>query len=422
MDGNLKVSFYLKRERKNKKTNGNDSTVYPIVGKIIIGKSIAQFSSKLKVEERLWNVKFGRATGKSRAATQLNREINKVNLLIHSRYSEILKRTGSVTALEVKNAFQCIASTQKTLLVLFEEFMQEFHLRVGIDRVKGSYYQYVSAYRHLKNFLKNKLGVDDIPFGKVNIALIIDYVYYLKVDLLMATRSVNSFLAPFRTVVKRAFNKGQLRQDPFFDYTHEKEIIKRRYLSGEELEQLMKTDFKGASANYIRDMFLFATFTGLSYSDLKNLQHNHLHQQANGSMWIVLKRKKTGVASHIPLLDIPLQIIEKYKNTKFAGGNGYVFKVQTKENLNLQLKQIAKTAGIDKRLTFHMSRHTFATSVCLTNGVPIESLSQMMGHLSIKTTQIYAHVTRIKLNEDMTNLEKRIEGQYKLADNEVVQK
>jgi hypothetical protein len=121
MNMNLKVSFYLKRERKCTKPVAGEKTVYPIVGKIIIGKTVAQFGSKLKVEERLWNVKSGRAIGKSHAATELNREINRVNLLIHSHYSEILKRTGKVTAQEVKNAFQGIASAQKTLLVLFGE-------------------------------------------------------------------------------------------------------------------------------------------------------------------------------------------------------------------------------------------------------------------------------------------------------------
>jgi integrase len=143
-----------------------------------------------------------------------------------------------------------------------------------------------------------------------------------------------------------------------------------------------------------------------------------LQQQTDGSKWIVLNRKKTGVASCIPLLDIPLQIIEKYKDGKFSGTNGSVFNVQTKENMNFQLKRIAQIAKIDKRLTFHISRHTFATSVCMTNGVPIESLSQMPGHLSIKTTRIYARMTRTKLNEDMTKLEKRIEGKYKMADSE----
>ena len=152
MKENLKVSFYLKRERKSEK---NGDAAYPVVGKIIVGKSIAQFSSKLKAPELLWDVKSGRATGKSHIATELNREINKINTLIHSHYSEILMRTGKVSALEVKNAFQGIASTQKTLLVLFEEIMQEFHSRVGINRAEGSY-RHCTYNRKIEkyNFLK----------------------------------------------------------------------------------------------------------------------------------------------------------------------------------------------------------------------------------------------------------------------------
>ena len=153
MDEKLKVSFYLKRERKEEKSS---NAAYPIVGKIIIGNSIAQFGSKLKVPERLWNVKAGRATGKSHAATELNREINKINLLIHSHHSEILKRTGKVMVSEVKNAFQGIASTQKALLVLFEEIMREFHLRVGIDRAKSSCLKYVNTQKNLQRFLREK--------------------------------------------------------------------------------------------------------------------------------------------------------------------------------------------------------------------------------------------------------------------------
>jgi site-specific recombinase XerD len=266
----------------------------------------------------------------------------------------------------------------------------------------------------LKGFLKDRLSADDLPFGQVDIALIEEYACYLKVDLKMAARSVHSFLAPFRTIVKRAFNRGLLRQDPFFDYTQEKIIDKRRWLSGEEIQRLMQVKMNRASADFVRDMFLFSTFTGLSYSDLKNLKHSHI-QPNDGSLWIVLNRQKTGTASFIPMLDIPLQIIDRYANTKFAGTGGKVFKVKTLENMDIQLKKIARIAGIDQTLTFHMSRHSFATSVCLTNGVPVESLSQMMGHLSIKTTQIYAKVTRTKLNEDMTGLEKRIKGKYQLA-------
>ena len=184
---------------------------------------------------------------------------------------------------------------------------------------------------------------------------------------------------------------------------------------GDELERLMKTDLKCVSKNFTCDMFLFSCFTGLSYSDLKNLQHGHIQQYIDGNRWIVLNRQKTGTASYIPILPFAQQILDKYADKEKAERNDYVFKIKTLSNFNTQLKQIAKIAKIDKNLTFHMSRHTYATTVCLNNGVPIESLSQMLGHTSIKTTQIYAQVTRTKINEDMTNLERRIEGQYKLA-------
>ena len=179
MKENLKVSFYLKRERKDGKSG---EAVYPVVGKIIIDKSIAQFSSKLKAPERLWDVKSGRAIGKNHVATELNREINKINTLIHSHYSEILKRTGKVSALGVKNAFQGIASSQKTLFVLFEEIMQEFHSRVGIDRAEGSYRHCTTAYRHLQRFLKKKYNLRDIPLSQLNLPFIEDFDFYLRID------------------------------------------------------------------------------------------------------------------------------------------------------------------------------------------------------------------------------------------------
>jgi hypothetical protein len=176
MDENLKVSFHLKQEYKGKKSG---DPAYPIAGKIIVERSIAQFSSKLKVEKRLWNVKSGRAIWKSHSATELNREINKVNLLIHSRYSEIPKSTGKVTALEVKNAFQGITSTQKTLLMLFEEIMQEFHSRVGIDRAAASYLQYVNTNKHLQRFLKEKYNLRDIPLSQLDLPFIENFDFYI---------------------------------------------------------------------------------------------------------------------------------------------------------------------------------------------------------------------------------------------------
>lgn len=156
MNNELKVSFYLKREGSTERTEVNPDTVYPIVGKIIIGYSIAQFSSKLKIEERLWSVKSGRAIGKSRVAVELNREINFINLSIHAHYRDILERTGTVIAQDVKNAFQGIATAQKTLLVLFGEMMQNFQTHIGIDRAESTYRKYITIRKQVKRFLKVK--------------------------------------------------------------------------------------------------------------------------------------------------------------------------------------------------------------------------------------------------------------------------
>jgi site-specific recombinase XerD len=331
----------------------------------------------------------------------------------------MLESKGFVTAEMLKNALFRIGTHQNTVMQEFFDFLEEKRKGIGIKNAANSYRLYCLGYRHLQNFLKVKFNKEDIPFGKVDIALIEDYAYYLKVDLQLAALSVKTLIKPFRTTIKRAFNKGYLQQDPFWGFTHEKEIIKCRYLSAEEIERIMKTVFMRSSTNFIRNMFLFSCFTGLSYADLKGLRHSNIQINENGSRSIVLNRKKTGTASYIPLLDISVRIIEKYSNTRFAGSDGKVFKTGTLANLNMQLKSIAQAAGIEKTLTFHISRHSFATSVCLTNGIPIETLSQMMGHLSIKTTQIYAQVTRTKLNEDMTNLAKRIEGKYKLPNSKL---
>ena len=393
----------------------------PIMGRISVDGENTAFTTGMEIFPSEWNAGSGFSTGKSKENIATNRQIENYKAEIGKHYKNMLETKGFVTAECLKNALRGIGTSQNTVMQEFSLFLDEKKKSAGIRISENTYIQYCKGFKHLKDFLKVKLNVDDIPFGKVDIAFIEDYAYYLKVDLRMKPASVHSFLAPLRTTVKRALGRGLLRQDPFFDYTQEKIIHTRRYLTSDELERLMKTGFQKASMNFHRDMFLFSTFTGLSYSDLRNLQYQHIQRQEDGSRWwIVLNRKKTGTASYIPLLDIPLNIIDKYRETKFSGKDGYVFKIQTNANLNLQLKKIAKAANLDKSLSYHVARHSFATSVCLTNGVPIESLSQMMGHCSIKTTQIYAKVTRTKLNEDMTGLERRIEGKYTLAQNEVL--
>jgi site-specific recombinase XerD len=403
------ILFYLNTSKRKK------SGKCPVMGRISVdGKSTA-FSTGLDVLPEQWDAKAGLATGKSKEANDANKHIEKLYTELNGYYKKLIENSGYVTAETLKNALQGIGMNQNTLMQEFSELVEEKRKSVWIKIQPNTFFAYIPAFRHMKEFLQQKYGVSDIPFGQVDISFIEAYSLYLKIELRMMPRTVKTNMIPFRTCVARAKHKGLIRQDPFFDYVPEKIIPKRSWLTNAEIERLMQVHTKYATWNFTRDMFIFSTFTGIAIADLKNLRHDNIQRQEDGGLWIVLNRQKTGTASYIPLLDIPIRILDKYRDSEFAGECGRVFKLQTRVSMNLQLKHLAKAAGIDKRLTFHMSRFSFATTICLTQGVPIESLSQMMGHLSIKTTQIYAEVTKMKIDEDMTNLAERIEGKYELA-------
>ncbi len=405
MNNELKVSFYIKRE----KSAANISGIYPIIGKIIIGSTIAQFSSKLKVEERLWNVKSGRATGKSRQAVELNRAINKINLAIHTSYKDILKRTGKVTAVEVKNVFQGNVTTQKTVLVLFEEMMQDFKARIGIDRATSTYKQYEVLYSQLKDFLKVQYHVNDIPFGELDLPFIESLDFYFRVKRKMKARTVKARLVLFNKVVLLALHRNIINRHPFADFGTEKTTLQNKSLNSEELERLVSTPLKSATQRFIRDMFVFSVFTGISYADLKKLTWKDIIKESDGSLWISSERQKTKTAFNVKLLDIPIQIIEYYEG---LADNDNVFPVMSLGQVNVGLKRIARHCKINRTLTYHMARYTFASQICLSQGVPIESVSRMLGHTSILTTQRYARLNNEKVINDMKQFAQRIANEF----------
>ena len=390
----------------------------PIVGRITVDGKNTTFSTGLEIMPDDWDNPTGTAKGQSKESVTINKQIEKLRNEISSHYNNMVNNNGYVTAEALKNALRGIGVNRNTLMQEFAELLDEKRKSIGIRITESTFPVYTNAYRHMKEFLQKKYNLSDLPFGKIDTPFAESYFHYLKIDLKMTPRTVKTNMNPFRQVIVRACNKGVLRQNPFFDFVPERVIPKRPWLSNDEIQRMMQAKLKLATWRFTRDMFIFSTFTGIAIIDLRNLKHSNIQEMEDGSQWIILDRQKTGTTSYIPLLDIPKRILERYRNTEFAGTGGKVFKFQTHVNMNWQLKRIAKAADIDKRLTFHMSRFTFATTVCLTQGVPIESLSQMMGHLSIKTTQIYAEVTRTKINEDMTNLAETIQGKYALSEND----
>lgn len=409
MNNELKVSFYLKREGNTERTETNPDAVFPIVGKIIIGNTIAQFGSKLKIEERLWSVKSGRAIGKSRVAVELNREINKINLSIHAHYKDILKRTGKVTAIEVKNAFQGIATAQKTLLVLFGEMMEDFKGRIGTDRAQSTYKQYEVLYKQLKQFLREEYHVEDIPLTELDLPFIEALNFFFRVKRKMKPRTVKARIVLLNKLIRLALHRRIITRSPFEGFELEKTEPKNKSLTNDELDLLMKTPLKSGTQRFIRDMFLFSTFTGLAYADLHKLSWKDIITEDDGSLWISANRQKSHTEFNVKLLNIPIRIMEYYKG---LASDGKVFPHMSLGQVNVGLKRIARNCGINRILSYHMARYTFASQICLSQGVPIESVSQMLGHKHIETTQRYARLNNEKIGNDMQQLSARLATKF----------
>jgi site-specific recombinase XerD len=228
----------------------------------------------------------------------------------------------------------------------------------------------------------------------------------------MTPYTVSLKMTYLRKMIKIATGRGIINHDPFAGYSAKRPKGSQKFVPEDELKKLINTSLKSMALNVTRDMFVFACYTGLSYIDLYNLTCQQIVKGDYGLLWLNTSRRKTDNESKVPLLDVALQLIDKYRG---ACSGDRVFPMKDCGHMNRQLKKIATHCGIKRRLTFHMSRHTFATETCMSQGVSIESVSKMMGHKNLSTTQIYAKVTHNKINEDMQALSKVLRGQYVLA-------
>jgi integrase len=272
-----------------------------------------------------------------------------------------------------------------------------------------SYLQYVNTQKHLKRFLSEKYNVKDIPLSQLNLLFIEDFDFDLRVGRKLKPASVNGVIVQLLSAARTALHRNLISHPPFFGYKLTRPEFSIRSLSSDEFERLISTSIESPSLNFVRDMFVFASFTGISYIDLKNLTWKEIITEEDGSLWISKSRQKTGIPFNVKLLDIPLRIIDRYKD--FSKG-GLVFNAFCQVKINKLLKEAAKICGIIRPLSFHVSRHVFASQVCLSQGVPIESVSKMLGHTNISTTQRYAHVNREKIGSDMKLLSARISDKY----------
>lgn len=386
MRSTFKVLFYLKRNAPKK--NG----LIPVMCRITVNGKISQFSCKLDVEEKTWNIELGRVSGRSTVAQETNRMLDKIRVGINKAYQDICDKDNYVTAEKVRNVFLGMGMNHETLLAVFRQHNEDYEKQVGKIKSLRSYWKYCIVYKHLEEFIKQRYKVSDIALKELAHAFITDFELFLRTEKNHCNNTVWSYMMPFRSIIFMAINNGWLQRDPFYAYSITKEETKRGFLSKEEINLLIKGTFKKPSYTLIRDLFIFCTFTGLSWTDMANLTKENLQTSFDGHLWIKTNRQKTGTESNIRLLDVAKHIIEKYDGMT---DDNKLLPVPCYVNCKNSIKVIAKKCGIEKNVTWHMSRHTYATTVCLSNDVPIETLSKMLGHRSIRTTQIYASAPRM---------------------------
>ena len=404
MRSTFKVLFYVKKG--SEKPNGN----LPLMCRITVDGEIKQFSCKMDVPLRLWDVKNNRASGKSVEAQIINRAVDKIRVEVNRRYQELMQTDGYVTAAKLKDAYLGIGVKQETLLKLFEQHNAEFAKKVRHSRAQGTFQRYITVCKHLREFIPHTYKREDIPLKELNLTFINDFEYFLRTEKRCRTNTVWGYMIVLKHIVAIARNDGRLHFNPFAGYINSPESVDRGYLTKSEIQTLMDAPMKNAYHKLVRDMFVFSVFTGLAYSDVKNLTTDNLQTFFDGNLWIITRRKKTNTESNIRLLDVPRKIIEKYRG---LAGDNKVFPMPSNTTCNKILKEIGRQCGFKTCLSTHVARHTNATTVLLSNGVPIETVSRLLGHTNIKTTQIYAKITNQKISQDMETLSHKLEDMEK---------
>ena len=386
----FKVLFFV---NGSKEKNG----IVPIMGRVTINGSVAQFSCKQTIPKTLWDAKGNRAKGKSIEARDINHALDNIKAQIIKHYQRISDKEAYVTAEMVRNAYQGIGSEYETLLGAFDKDNATFQKRVGTDRVKGTYIARVRARNHVAAFIKANYKRSDLSMLELTPDFIKEFAVFLSTDRGLQNGSIWTNCMWLKGVVMRAHFNGLIPRNPFAQFHISPNIKEREYLTEEELKTLMTHEFADAKLSYIRDIFVFASFTALSFVDVKELTTDDI-VEVNGEKWILSKRHKTKVPFQVKLLDIPLQIIKRYEEFQTDKS---VFPNLNYWSICKPLKKMIKECGITKDISFHCARHGFAT-LALSKGMPIESVSRVLGHTNIVTTQLYAKITTQKIDHDLT--------------------
>ncbi|MBP9098963.1 MAG: site-specific integrase [Ferruginibacter sp.] len=352
-------------------------------------------------DPELWDIKAGRVKGKSEEARSINSYLDILQAKLYESHAELLQANIPITAVLLRNKFNGKDDRSRKLIEIVTAYHKNMEKLVGRDYVDITVRKFHTTLLHLTSFIKWKYNTPDISLSQLKYEFITDFEFYLKTEKNIGNNTVAKHIQNTNRVINECVDKAWLSSNPFINFSVKTEVRERVFLSEDELEAMIQKEISVERISIVRDIFVFSCFTGLSYVDIANLTTQNIVTGIDKEKWIHTSRQKTGTASHVPLLPQPLEIINKYSDHPKVINTGKLLPILSNQRMNSYLKEIADLCNINKILTFHIARHTFATTITLNNDVPIESVSKMLGHKKLQTTQHYAKILDKKVSNDM---------------------
>lgn len=405
MNVKFNLLFFLK-----KRANYHSGSV-PVYLRITVNGKRSEIGISREIEPTNWDHRKERARGTKEDAREINAHIENIATKIRALQSKLEKEDIPYTSEELKDEFLGRGSSSKMLLEVIEEHNRVMENEVGNENgfSSNTVRTWKSTHAHLKQFILQKYGRDDYEIRRVDVNFITDYQTFLRVTRKCIPISADKYLKHLKKIILLALSRKWIIENPFLFIKLTAKPSPREFLRAHELEAIRTKVFKQERMAQVRDIFVFCCYTGLAYVDVTKLNSDEIGIGDDGKQWIFTRRQKTDTPSRIPLLKEALEILEMYKDHPLCRFKKILLPVYTNQRMNSYLKEIADVCGIKKTLTFHMARHTFATTVTLTNGVPLETVSKMLGHRSIVTTQHYAKILDVKIAEDMQSLQDKLD-------------
>jgi site-specific recombinase XerD len=360
-----------------------------------------EFSTNKSINPDKWSSEGSKVKGTNEEARTINSHLDYLKNQVLEAEKRLFKKDIRITSENLKNELFGLTETKRMLVPIFQDHNNKIKELIGKEYAPGTLERYTTSLKHTIEFMQWKYNVSDIDITKIDHAFVTDYEFWLRSVRNCANNTAVKYLKNFNKIIKLCLANDWLYKNPFANYKSKVKEVERVYLTEDEIQSIIEKDFKTERLSLVRDIFLFSCFTGLAYIDVKNLTKSHISYGIDGEKWIFTHRQKTESASKIPILPITQMIIDKYENHPQSNNEDKLLPILSNQKMNAYLKEIASVCDIDKELTFHIARHTFATTVTLTNGVPIESVSKMLGHKNLRTTQHYAKVLDRKVSEDM---------------------